>query len=369
MGKKQTPLILIADDSVLNRAILASLLKDAGYHTIEANSGLEARELALKLKPDLILLDIMMPEEDGLTTCLKLKSHPLTQDIPIIFVSALNESSYVVQALEMGGVDYIVKPFSHPEILARIKVHLGLKFAREQLVEAQSDKLNRVKEMQTSLLISPKDLPQAQFDFVYYPLEEAGGDFLEVMELGEKHFLYLLGDISGHDISIAYYLSALKALCQQNFALYTSVKDSLQMINKICKSIFKEDQYFTANVILLNKNNNILQFYNCAHFPILLFREGEVKEIYGQGDVLGAFEEFFIEETIIEVDRKDRIFLFTDGLVPNDKNFRKYLDRLKNIILKHKGEDLKGICKKIFSDFWGRGDRLKDDVSLMCIEI
>lgn len=99
MGKKQTPLILIADDSVLNRAILASLLKDAGYHTVEASSGPEVRELALKLKPDLILLDIMMPEEDGLTTCIKLKSHPLTQDIPIIFVSALNESSYVVQAL------------------------------------------------------------------------------------------------------------------------------------------------------------------------------------------------------------------------------------------------------------------------------
>lgn len=367
MGKDNIPLILIADDSVLNRAILAELLKGEGYRTVEVDSGAKARKLAKELKPDLILLDIMMPGEDGFKTCLKLKNDPITQEIPIIFVSALDETKYVVQALEIGGVDYIAKPFSHPEILARIKVHLGLKFAKDSLVKAQSEKLNKVKEVQTSLLFKPEKIPEAKVHFTYLPLEEAGGDFLEILKLGEKQFLYIIGDISGHDISVGFYLSALKALCQQNFNLFISVRESLTLINKVCKSIFEPGQYVTANFVFLNRNNRILDFYNCAHFPLLILRGNEFREIHSQGDVIGSFNDFFVEKTVVEVEEGDLVFMFTDGLVEN-KNLKLDKQKLKEVILKYKDNEPSTLCIKVVDEMV-RYKEIKDDLSFMIIEV
>lgn len=365
---KKPPLILVVDDSVLNRKILETLLQDEGYEVVEAGSGKECFDLAKKLKPDLILLDIMMPGEDGLETCRRLKQDPSTQEIPVIFISALSENKYIVRGLELGGVDYIVKPFSNPEVLARVKVHLGLKFAREQLIEAQAEKLNSIKDAQDSLLISPKDLPEAKFAYVYRSLKEAGGDFLDVLKLGEKQFLYILGDISGHDLGVGYYLSALKALCQQNFELFTPIRDGLNMINKISKKIFYPGQYVTANFVMLNFSSQILYFYNAAHYPLLLLRDNKVKEIYSEGDVLGAFDNFFIEETILEVEKGDRVFLFTDGLLGCSLKFKDKIERLKDVILKFKKFSLKDQIDFVVREMIGNR-KIDDDLTFLGIEI
>ena len=167
MRQNTTPLILIIDDSVLNRHVLNLLLRNAGYLTIEAENGKEGRKLALEHKPDLILLDIMMPGEDGFTTCMKLKDNPQTREIPIIFISALNDTENIVRGLETGGVDYIVKPFSRSEVLARVNVHLRLKFALENMIENQAQKLAAIKNVQQSFLLRPEDLPDANFFYVH----------------------------------------------------------------------------------------------------------------------------------------------------------------------------------------------------------
>ncbi len=127
MPLHQTPTILIVDDVPTNVQILADALR-TGYKIKVANNGLSALEIAQrKPRPDLILLDVMMPEMDGLETCKRLKGNPQTKNIPVIFVTAKTEESDEEQGLNIGAVDYITKPFSLAITKARIRNHLQLK--------------------------------------------------------------------------------------------------------------------------------------------------------------------------------------------------------------------------------------------------
>ncbi len=127
--------ILIVDDVTMNRKILETALKDQ-YNVKLANSGREALLIAVsKNPPDLILLDIMMPEMDGYEVCKRLKEIPETREIPIIFVTAMNEEKHEEYGFSIGAIDYITKPFSIPIVKARVKNHIELKKYRDLLKE------------------------------------------------------------------------------------------------------------------------------------------------------------------------------------------------------------------------------------------
>src|SRR5664279_526456 len=121
------PVILAVDDDPNNLAVLRDCLVDMDYGFLVAEDGESAVTRADYARPDLILLDIMMPGIDGIETCLRLKSLESTKDIPVIFMSALTETGHKVKGLEVGAVDYITKPFQRDELLARIAVHLKIR--------------------------------------------------------------------------------------------------------------------------------------------------------------------------------------------------------------------------------------------------
>jgi len=123
----ENQLILIVDDAPKNVQLLGSLLKENCYRVAFVNNGRHALDLITKKAPDLILLDIMMPEMDGFEVCKKLKADEKTRYIPIIFISALNDVNDKVTAFSLGGADYITKPFQSEEILARVKTHLTMR--------------------------------------------------------------------------------------------------------------------------------------------------------------------------------------------------------------------------------------------------
>lgn len=124
--------VLIIDDHISNIRIIAEMLKDK-YEVFAANNGIKGVAVAKESKPDIILLDIMMPEMDGYRACETLKSDIETQDVPIIFISAKNEMDDIIKGFSIGGQDYITKPFRPEELFARIKTHLELKRSREML--------------------------------------------------------------------------------------------------------------------------------------------------------------------------------------------------------------------------------------------
>ena len=124
--------ILIVDDNKLNIAVLVEVLRDE-YRLRVANNGLQAMKLVEAARPDLILLDVMMPEMDGYEVSRRLRSRREFRDIPVIFLTALEEEHDKVRAFEVGAVDYVTKPFERLEVKARVQTHLALKEARERL--------------------------------------------------------------------------------------------------------------------------------------------------------------------------------------------------------------------------------------------
>uniref|UniRef100_B8HNV1 Response regulator receiver modulated diguanylate cyclase n=1 Tax=Cyanothece sp. (strain PCC 7425 / ATCC 29141) TaxID=395961 RepID=B8HNV1_CYAP4 len=127
--------VLIVDDSPASLGILSDLLETAGFEVWVARSGISAIEKLNHALPDLILLDVMMPGLDGFETCRRIKANEQLQDLPIIFMSSLSDTVDKVKGLQLGGVDYITKPFQQEEVLARIRVHLKLKKLTRALEE------------------------------------------------------------------------------------------------------------------------------------------------------------------------------------------------------------------------------------------
>ncbi|MDB9519917.1 response regulator [Roseofilum reptotaenium CS-1145] len=126
--------ILAVDDTPANLKVISETLNNAGYTVATAIDGDRALKRLQHYQPDLILLDIQMPGIDGFETCRRLKADPQTQHIPVIFITALSDAINKVKGLEMGGVDYITKPFDHTELLARIKVHINLNTGIKQSI-------------------------------------------------------------------------------------------------------------------------------------------------------------------------------------------------------------------------------------------
>jgi signal transduction histidine kinase len=128
-----TETILIVDDTPANLGVLVETLGAAGYRLMVAEDGEEALAQTVQTQPDLILLDVMMPGIDGFETCRRLRAREITREVPVLFMTALNETADKVKAFAAGGVDYITKPIEHEEALARVRIHLSLRRLRREL--------------------------------------------------------------------------------------------------------------------------------------------------------------------------------------------------------------------------------------------
>ncbi|HAX76963.1 MAG TPA: hybrid sensor histidine kinase/response regulator [Cyanobacteria bacterium UBA11372] len=161
-----TTKILLVDDNPTNLKVLSGAMAESGWTILVATDGERALKQAEYALPDLILLDVMMPGITGFETCMRLKSNPTTQEIPVIFITALDEAVDKVKGLNLGAVDYITKPFQQEEVLARVGVHLKLRALSKKLSE-QNELLEKLVEERTAKLKQAmRDLQQSQLQLV-----------------------------------------------------------------------------------------------------------------------------------------------------------------------------------------------------------
>jgi diguanylate cyclase (GGDEF)-like protein len=153
MLNREQGTILVVDDSQVNSQTLSQVLSSAGFKVRMAANGESAILQVHQNPPDLILLDIMMPGINGFDTCIQLKANPTTREIPIIFITAFTDAESKVKGLSLGGVDYVTKPFHEAELLARVNVHLKLRFLSRKVAQqaaalkAANDKLQRLADI------------------------------------------------------------------------------------------------------------------------------------------------------------------------------------------------------------------------------
>ena len=335
--QKNPQRILIVDDTPLNLILLEALLRSAGYRSIKATSGAQARALAREELPDLILLDIMMPVEDGITCCRILKHDPTTAEIPVIFLSATVDAASKVKGLSQGAVDYITKPFDKAEVLERVKLHLGIREKYAFLARQQAEMFDSLQRAQQDILIKAADLPEAGFAVCYRPMRVVGGDFFDVVAVADGMHDFFVADISGHDLSASFNTSALKALFRQSAEGAGAPMEAMANINRGVLPVFKDGMHVTACLLHLDRVNWVATLVNAGHLPLIHVKRetGHTALIKGEGDILGIFEEIFLSEQAVKVVKGDRIFLYTDGLVEKSG---KLMDRKQGI------DTLRRIC-------------------------
>ncbi|MCP4109991.1 MAG: response regulator [Desulfobacteraceae bacterium] len=195
-------IILIIDDSVNNIKLVSDFLKEAGFTTAVAKSGLKGFARAKKLKPSLILLDIMMPEMDGYEVCRKLKANDTTKDIPVIFMTALVEAEDKIRAFLCGGVDYIIKPVEQWDVLARVAAHVKI---RNQAIAIESARQSAVatNQAKTEFLINMSHELRAPLNSIMgyaWNIRKSVGDRklqhgLDVIQESGRHLLSIVDDI------------------------------------------------------------------------------------------------------------------------------------------------------------------------------
>jgi diguanylate cyclase len=180
-AKENQACILIVDDTPYNCQLLSTMLSMQGYKVLKAENGEKALAVVDREIPDLILLDIRMPDLSGIEVCVRLKDNPVSADIPVIFISAIDEESDKVEAFSVGGIDYINKPFHLAEVLARVQTHLKLRMLQSQLQEQalllKRQNTNLQKELSSILGIDQTlhddlqiALEQEQFQLYYQPI-------------------------------------------------------------------------------------------------------------------------------------------------------------------------------------------------------
>lgn len=149
--------ILAVDDTPASLKLLSDILKEEGYEVRSAINGELALHAAMTDPPDLVLLDIRMPEMDGFEVCRRLKAQPETRDVPVIFVSALSETDEKVQGFTLGAVDFVTKPYQREELLARVRTHLDLNRLRNHLEDLVEERTGELKESEKKLRASLLD--------------------------------------------------------------------------------------------------------------------------------------------------------------------------------------------------------------------
>ncbi len=325
--------ILIVDDNPVNLKLMEVALINEGYLVIKAADGPMARRKAFDGQPDLILLDILMPGEDGFETMSGLKKNSNTAHMPVIFLTGKDSIKDKMKGFNLGAVDYITKPFHIPEVLARVGLHLKLSLATNKMIAFQAEKLKQVKDAQAAMLVSPEDLPEAGFSVFYKSLMEAGGDLYDVIKISEDIYGYCVADVSGHDLSTSFITAALKALMQQNCTPFFKPVESMSMINKVLVDVLPTGKYLTACYAKLNRRSKSLTVISAGHPPLIFIpKNGEAVPVELEGDVLGIFKNVAFESREFKVKKGDRFFLYTDGLVERPEDSSVWTNGIKDLV-------------------------------------
>ncbi len=365
--------ILVVDDNPLNVKLLETALGKEGYLVHKAFNGPKARALALEHTPSIILLDIQMPGESGFDVIKELKNTAETASIPVIFLTGVSEIDSKLEGFELGAVDYITKPFHPLEVTARVRLHLKLSIATNSLIASQAAKLKQITEAQTSMLATPDQYPGANFGVHYHALQEAGGDFYEVLSISENIFGYFVADFSGHDISTSYLTSSVKGLLKQNCSPIYQPLESIRMINDVLVEILPAGKYLTACYARLNRKTKQMRIVSCGHPPVVYVPvDGEARTLDMEGDVIGIFKNVLFGEVVLKVAPGDRFYMYTDGLIESQdekivwsEGAQKMLDTCIKVNDVPILDAPKMISEILIPDF----SLLEDDIVVVAIEV
>jgi len=368
--------ILVVDDERLNINVLVELLKDK-YKMMAAKNGEQAlKAVRSSNKPDLILLDIMMPDMDGYEVCRLLKEDPETKDIPVIFISAMSEVNDETKGFELGAVDYITKPISPAVVQARVKTHLALQEATElvkQHSKRMEDELTVARDIQLSMV--PKEFPVLEGIDIFARLEparEVGGDLYDVFMIDNELLCLCVGDVSGKGAPAAIFMAMAKTLIKS----YASSSDlstasiMTRVNDELCEGN-DENLFVTVFLSILNVRTGELKFTNAGHnFPYIIKDDRSLITIDEKhGPIVAAIDGLIYKEGSLTLEKNDTLFLFTDGVTESlNENEELYGEtRLEDFLKDSNTKDVQATINNLVDDIYKfeNGTAQTDDVTIL----
>ncbi|MGX4584869.1 SpoIIE family protein phosphatase [Paenibacillus chitinolyticus] len=323
--------IMIVDDNPVNLIVIEKILKSAGYSNMHrASSAMELFDMlkidnpsSSDLQIDLILMDLMMPEIDGIEACKKLQQIEELKDIPIIIITAMGDSIKLAEALEAGAIDYVTKPINKIELVARIKSALRLKYEKDWHKENDNrirSELQLAKNVQSSVLSLPIETEKIRIEAYYNPSYELAGDLYNWYPIDEDRYGVMLLDIMGHGISSSLVCMFISSVLRDTITKFVTPELVIAELNRYMNRLHNDQNhlnyYFTAIYMLVDTKNKTIDYVNAGHPPGFLMNDsGEAIPLANGTCAVGFFEEMDIKPGRITYTGKSRILLYTDGLL------------------------------------------------------
>lgn len=371
--------ILVVDDTLTNRILLKQTLAALGdYEVIEAVSGKEAISQFKKEKPDLILMDIMMPDMDGCEATAAIKSDMGDDHTPIIFVTALSAESSLATALATGGDDFISKPFHVDVLNSKIIAHLRIRELNQQL-NAKNNLLlgyNQQLENEQGLIehffehaIQQSFLDDDIIKYHMSSMSTFNGDLL-LTERGPEGGLYLvMGDFSGHGLTAAMGTLPVAMIFFKMVHENAAVGDIAREINLQLYKLMPHNMFFVASILELSSRGDVMSIWT-GGMPesYWLSKDGQLKGlIHARHMPLGILsdEEFSSSTQVLNIENEDKIYLYSDGVIealnPEGEQFGE--QRLNDVLIAE-GDNRFNEILNTLNKFTGENSQ-NDDITLI----
>lgn len=321
--------ILIVDDESLNRFLLVHMLEEAGYtECYEAESGREAIELAEKIEPDLVLLDVMMPDLSGFEVAPRLKHMAGDIYLPVIFITALDDQESLVKCLEVGGDDFASKPFDKVILTAKIRAHSRTRllskkaYAQNQELKYYRAAVEREHAIVEHIFANALTINETVKDFFDYRLAPASsfnGDLFVTEPSPAGGIYFLMGDFTGHGLASAIGALPVTRAFQAMASKGVAVSEMASTINETLLSLLPGDMFFAASIVEISAPGDKLTVWT-GGMPdlIVISPDGEITKQFGSMHMaLGVLDadEFESDVEHYEAQMGDRLVGYSDGVI------------------------------------------------------
>ena len=319
--------VLVVDDNRVNRHLLQALLERGGVSHIDmAEDGNDALARLDGFRPDLILLDLMMPNLDGFEMCRRLRKIPAWKDLPVLVQSSLNRAEDRAKAFAAGATDYVTKPINAVELLARVRIHLqnrALLHDLQRFHERTESELSLARKMQERLMPSPERMAEVEaaagvtINAHFAPSSELGGDFWDLRHDSRGRTTLYMVDFSGHGVGAALNTFRLHAICQQMDVCGMTPASFLSTINRRLCALLPNGQFATMLAGVIEPAENRFVYASAGSTRPMVWAPGDSTPLLGDsaGLPLGLLASAEYEERSVPLPPDGRLFLYSDGAI------------------------------------------------------
>jgi sigma-B regulation protein RsbU (phosphoserine phosphatase) len=391
--------ILIVDDEVTNRIILSRHLKKWKYDVVQAANGKEAWEILQQERINFVITDWMMPLMTGAELVNTIRQHGFSYYIYTILLTSQSSIEHLVQGMESGADDYVVKPFNEQELHARLRAGERILALEQKLAQKNADleeaysvisqDLEAASKMQMSLLPSANSTMAGYcFEWLFIPSKYVAGDILNFFKLDDDHICFYLLDVAGHGIPSAMLSVTLSKILTPNARegdpMHHRIPSSpeyqirkpsevLRELNERFQTEHDAMQYFTIIYGVIDTRTGKVILSQAGHPSPLHVHDGAEVEVIGNGGFpVGMLPDMEYDDYELVLKKGDRLVVYSDGIseCANDKNELFGQDRIAQLIGKYRKFPLKDSVRmgEEFLRRWNGSDEYDDDVTLLAIE-